>query len=98
MVPLRCRAFSPINCDGPRTIIRRQVSRLSLTMPQAVAQLPLDFRSPQFVDSAQALQRLTGCPLAQCRQELFIAEGDAVEAWQVLVGDPAAGMLPVLAH
>ena len=51
---------------------------------------PFDFRSPQFALTALALQRLTGCSLVRCRQELFIAEGDAVEAWQVLVGRPVA--------
>ncbi len=43
-----------------------------------------DFRSPQFRDQALALMRMTGCPLVVCRQELFIAEGDAVEAYMVL--------------
>lgn len=59
---------------------------------------PFDFRSPRFVMDARALQRLTGCTLVLCRQELFIAEGDALEAWQVLVGHPAAGMLPIFMH
>ena len=43
-----------------------------------------DFRSPRFRDQALALARMTGCTLALCRQELFIAEGDAVEAYMVL--------------
>lgn len=43
-----------------------------------------DFRSPQFRDQALALARMTGCPFDLCRQELFIAEGDAVEAFMVL--------------
>ena len=43
-----------------------------------------DFRSVRFRDQAKALARMTGCPLALCRQELFIAEGDAVEAYMVL--------------
>lgn len=53
-----------------------------------------DFRSPRFRDQAQALARMTGLPLALCRQELFIAEGDAVEAYMVLEErhrSPAAG-------
>lgn len=43
-----------------------------------------DFRSTRFRDQALALARMTGCPLVLCRQELFIAEGDAVEAYMVL--------------
>ena len=43
-----------------------------------------DFRSPRFRDQALALARMTGRPLQACRQELFIAEGDAVEAYMVL--------------
>lgn len=43
-----------------------------------------DFRSQRFRDQAQALARMTGLPLVLCRQELFIAEGDAVEAYMVL--------------
>ena len=35
---------------------------------------------------ARALVRLTGCTLDLCRQELFIAEGDAAEACEVLRG------------
>ena len=44
----------------------------------------MDFRSARFRDQACALARMTGCPLARCRQELFIAEGDAAEAFLVL--------------
>ena len=44
----------------------------------------MNFRSLRFRDQACALSRMTGCPLALCRQELFIAEGDAVEAFLVL--------------
>ena len=57
----------------------------------------LDFRSVRFAHGAFALQRLTGRSLLLCRQELFIAEGDALEAWQCLVqlagpGPPANRM------
>lgn len=45
-----------------------------------------DFRLKRFAVDAQALTRLTGCPLELCRQELFIAEGDAAEACEVLWG------------
>ncbi len=48
---------------------------------------PLDFRSQRFAVDALALVRLTGKPLDVCRQELFIAEGDACEACMVLLGD-----------
>lgn len=56
-----------------------------------------DFRSARFAREALALQRLTGRSLLLCRQELFIAEGDALEAWQCLVqlagpGPPANRM------
>ncbi len=47
-------------------------------------QAGMDFRSARFRDQAGALARMTGCPLVLCRQELFIAEGDAVEAFLVL--------------
>lgn len=56
-----------------------------------------DFRSPRFRDQAQALARMTGLPLVLCRQELFIAEGDAVEAYMVLEERhrmPPAGQSP----
>ena len=44
----------------------------------------MDFRLARFRDQAGALARMTGCPLVVCRQELFIAEGDAVEAFMML--------------
>ena len=44
----------------------------------------LDFRSKRFAVDARALVRLTGRTLDLCRQELFIAEGDAAEACEVL--------------
>lgn len=47
---------------------------------------PLDFRSKRFAADALALAQLTGQPLDLCRQELFIAEGDAAEAFLVLLG------------
>ena len=53
-------------------------------IPDCLKAPPLDFRSRRFAVDAQALARLTGCPLDLCRQELFIAEGDAVEACEVL--------------
>ncbi|MEO6625741.1 MAG: hypothetical protein ABIN37_13065 [Burkholderiaceae bacterium] len=46
---------------------------------------PLDFRSQRFAVDALALVRLSGQPLELCRQELFIAEGDAAEAYLVLL-------------
>ena len=56
-----------------------------------------DFRSPRFAVDALALAHLTGRPLELCRQELFIAEGDAAEACLVLQGvawrDPAPSVL-----
>ncbi len=58
----------------------------------------LDFRSAHFAHGAFALQRLTGRSLLLCRQELFIAEGNVVEAWHVLVGGPAADSPRVVMH
>lgn len=59
---------------------------------------PFDFRSPRFVMDARALQRLTGCPLALCRQELFIAEGDALEAYQSLTLPAGPGPPATMVH
>lgn len=47
----------------------------------------MDFRSERFAVDALALVRITGQPLDVCRQELFIAEGDAAEACLVLLGE-----------
>lgn len=56
-----------------------------------------DFRSAQFCADAQTLARTTGCPLALCRQELFIAEGDMVQAFEWLrSGYTLAAVEPVL--
>lgn len=56
---------------------------------------PFDFRSPRFCTDASTLVRTTGRSLADCRQNLFIAEGDMVLAFKWLVsgydeptGDP----------
>ena len=53
-------------------------------MQQAATDASWDFRSSRFEDQALALMRMTGCAIVLCRQELFIAEGDAVEAYMVL--------------
>jgi hypothetical protein len=44
-----------------------------------------DFRSPRFCADALTLARTTGRSLAACRQDLFIAEGDMVLAFDWLV-------------
>lgn len=44
-----------------------------------------DFRSPGFCANALNLARTTGRSLADCRQDLFIAEGDMVLAFDWLV-------------
>jgi hypothetical protein len=44
-----------------------------------------DFRSSGFAADAATLARATGCSLARCRQELFIAEGDMGLACRWLV-------------
>ncbi len=46
---------------------------------------PMDFRSAAFCASALALVQSTGCALLLCRQELFIAEGDAEHAYMALI-------------
>lgn len=51
---------------------------------------PFDFRSRRFCDDAQALQEETGCSLVLCRQELFIAEGDYLEARAMLLARAGA--------
>lgn len=58
----------------------------------------LDFRSQRFRAYANALARMTACPLGACRQELFIAEGDAAEAYQVLLEKACAAAPWVDAH
>lgn len=45
----------------------------------------MDFRSPAFCASAYALVQSTGCALGLCRQELFIADGDAEHAYAALI-------------
>ena len=44
-----------------------------------------DFRSLRFQDDACALARATGCDMELCRQELFIAQGDARLALDALL-------------
>lgn len=58
----------------------------------------LDFRSQRFRAYANALARMTGCPLVACREELFIAEGDAAEAYMVLLEKPCAQVPGADAH
>ena len=45
----------------------------------------VDFRSSRFCANALTLARTTGRPLADCRQDLFIAEGDMALAFDWLV-------------
>lgn len=44
-----------------------------------------DFRSARFCADALTLARTTGRPLAACRQDLFIAEGDMALAFDWLI-------------
>ena len=57
----------------------------------------MDFRSERFAVDALALARLSGQPLEVCRQELYIAEGNAAEALMVLLSgsspEPAGHLL-----
>lgn len=58
---------------------------------------PFDFRSTRFAIDALTLARATGCSLADCRQELFMAEGDMALAFELLVdGYEAETVTPVL--
>ena len=50
----------------------------------------MDFRSPVFRDAAHYLVQSTGCALLLCRQELFIAEGDAEHAYMALIASRSA--------
>ena len=50
----------------------------------------MDFRSQAFSDAALLLVQTTGCSLMVCRQELFIAETDMEQAYEVLVARRAA--------
>ena len=57
-----------------------------LTLPiQFHATETLDFRSPAFCAVARYLVQSTGCTLLLCRQELFMAEGDAEQAHAALM-------------
>lgn len=58
---------------------------------------PFDFRCARFDDDARTLVRATGRTLDQCRQELFIAEGDLALAYELLtVGYGATYSTPIL--
>lgn len=66
-------------------------------MPPPTASAPIlvdiafDFRSPRFEDDALALARQSGAPLDDCRQALFLTEGDPALARRVL--DQGYGVL-----
>ena len=69
----------------------RQTIGIDVNLPSNdQASLFFNFRSQRFCDDAHALMRATGCSLAECRQELFIAEGDLEEAQVALVFGRAA--------
>ena len=58
----------------------------------------LDFRSQAFKDAAQALVQSTGCTLLLCRQELFIAEGDAENCYLALLAHKSAAVCRQVVH
>jgi len=51
-----------------------------------------DFRSQRFGDDASRLARLTGCTITDCRQELFLADGDLALALESLRAGGAAAL------
>jgi len=59
---------------------------------------PLDFRSRAFNDTALALMQSTGCTLLLCRQELFIAEGDAENSYLALLAQKSAAACRQILH
>lgn len=66
-----------------------RITPIAVTAVTAVASpadrdQPFDFRSGRFCDDARTLARATGLDLEKCRQELFIAEGDVVLAYELL--------------
>jgi hypothetical protein len=80
-MPILKLPISSIN--GP---LRGPASGADVSVCQFASQEPLfDFRSVRFCTDALTLARTTGCSLDLCRQELFIAEGDMVLAFEWLV-------------
>ena len=59
---------------------------------------PLDFRSQAFNDTALLLMQSTGCTLLLCRQELFIAEGDAENCYLALLAHKSAAVCRQVVH
>jgi hypothetical protein len=59
---------------------------------------PPDFRSPAFRDAAHDLVQSTGCTLVLCRQELFMAEGNAEDAYEALMTYKSCGSYIPLLH
>lgn len=53
------------------------------------ATMAFDFRSQRFCEEANALVQMTGRSLVMCRQELFLAEGDVLQAQAVLCAGDA---------
>ena len=69
-----------------RDVLRGPDRRTDVTVFQSVSDdRTFDFRSPRFCTDAQILARATGRSLADCRQDLFIAEGDMALAFDWLV-------------
>ena len=62
---------------------------LKFPTPYCAAE-PMDFRSPVFRATAHYLVQCTGCALLLCRQELFMAEGDAEHAYMALIATRSA--------
>lgn len=65
-------------------------ARIALKLPTQYCRMEsMDFRSQAFSDAALMLVQTTGCSLMLCRQELFIAETDMEQAYEVLVARKA---------
>lgn len=72
-------------------------SPLKLPPQHRVAEPP-DFRSAAFRDAAHDLVQSTGCALVLCRQELFMAEGNAEDAYVALMTYKSSGAYVPLLH
>ncbi len=79
-------------------LVQESVRAASVPSPSCPSETePFDFRSTRFVIDALSLARTTGCSLVDCRQELFMAEGDMALAFELLAaGYEAEAAIPIL--
>jgi hypothetical protein len=81
----------------PQFPLRPFAAPLKLPPQHRVAEPP-DFRSAAFRDAAHELVQSTGCALVLCRQELFMAEGNAEDAYLALMTYKFSGAYVPLLH